>query len=110
VDGKQPLPHGSPAEAGSYRACAKVGRTMNRICTHPNCEGCPIAGRVVCRCLQITEEVLFEAVMTLGLRTVREVRQHTGAGEGCTACHNRIREYLERHVYSSPSPSICSVK
>jgi bacterioferritin-associated ferredoxin len=84
---------------------------MNDACTHSGCDGCPIAGRLVCRCLQVTEEVLFEAVTTLGLRTVHEVRQHTGAGDGCTACHRRIREYLERHAYSSSSsPAICSVK
>lgn len=83
---------------------------MNSACSQPNCQGCPIAGQIVCRCLQVTEEVLFDAVTRLGLRTVREVRQHTGAGDGCTACHRRISEYLERHAYSSSSPAICSVR
>ena len=32
-----------------------------------------------------------------GLRTVKDVRQHTGAGDGCTACHRTIRQYLEQH-------------
>jgi bacterioferritin-associated ferredoxin len=43
---------------------------------------------------------------------VQEVRNHTGAGDGCTACHSRLREFLTVHGYaSSPAlPDICSVK
>jgi bacterioferritin-associated ferredoxin len=58
--------------------------------------------------LQVTEEVLVEALATLELRTVKEVRQHTGAGDGCTACHRSIRRLLERHgepVQSASSPA-----
>jgi len=33
--------------------------------------------------------------MELGLRTVKEVRQATGAGDGCTCCHRQIRGLLE---------------
>jgi bacterioferritin-associated ferredoxin len=80
---------------------------MNNFCSRSSCDDCP--GRVVCRCLQVTEDALVDALMTLELRTLKEVRQHTGAGDGCTACHHRIQAYLERHAYSS-SPSICSVK
>jgi bacterioferritin-associated ferredoxin len=47
--------------------------------------------------LQVTEEVLLEALRTFELRTVKEVREHTGAGDGCTACHRAIRRYLEEH-------------
>jgi bacterioferritin-associated ferredoxin len=60
-----------------------------------DCNTCP--GRIVCRCLQVTEEVLLTAVRTFELRTVKEVRQHTGAGDGCTVCHRAIRQYLEQH-------------
>jgi bacterioferritin-associated ferredoxin len=57
----------------------------------------------------VTEEVVVEAVTALGLKTVKEVRDHTGAGDGCTACHKALRRCLEQVVYSSPEP-ICSVK
>jgi NifU-like protein len=60
-----------------------------------DCGTCP--GKVVCHCLQVTEEVVLEAVTTFGLRTVKEVRLHTGAGDGCTACHRTIRRFLDRH-------------
>ena len=46
------------------------------------CSGCP--DRIVCRCLKVTEAVVVEAITTLGLRTVTEVRQVTGAGDGWT--------------------------
>ena len=78
------------------------------------CKSCPVVGscpdRVVCRCLRVTEETVIGAIVTLGLRTVKEVRQATEAGDGCTCCHKELAAYLT--VYSpSPSPSvICSAK
>ncbi len=73
-----------------------------------DCGSC--SARVVCHCLQVTEEVLQAALRTFELRTVKEVRQHTGAGDGCTACHRAIRQLLEHHhagaQSASPSP-IC---
>lgn len=64
-------------------------------CAGP-CAGCP--DRIVCRCLKVTEGVLVEAIVTLGLRTVGDVRAAIGAGDGCTCCHKHIREYLETHT------------
>jgi bacterioferritin-associated ferredoxin len=42
--------------------------------------------------------MVVDAIIELGLRTVREVRSATGAGTGCTCCHQQIRELLEAHV------------
>ncbi|WP_171469065.1 (2Fe-2S)-binding protein [Frigoriglobus tundricola] len=68
---------------------------------------CP--DRVVCRCLGVTEHTIVSAIVALGLRTVKEVRQATEAGDGCTCCHKEVAAYLT--VYSpSPSPVICSAK
>ncbi len=89
-----------PLDQLSERACPEV-------CPGP-CAGCP--DRIVCRCLKVTEGVIVEAITTLGLRSVTEVRQATGAGTGCNCCHRQIREYLEVHS-SSPSPSnMCSAR
>jgi bacterioferritin-associated ferredoxin len=79
-------------------------------CHSPSaCQSCP--GRVVCHCLQVTEEMLIETLSVLPIRTLRELRQATGAGEGCTACHHRLRNILEQqltaelaHASSSSSP------
>lgn len=68
-------------------------------CTDPcpgPCSGCP--DRVVCRCLKVTEGTLVDAIVTLGLRTVKEVRAATGAGDGCTCCHREVRALLEVHA------------
>jgi NAD(P)H-nitrite reductase large subunit len=63
----------------------------------------------VCRCLKVTEQEVISAIVTLGLRTVKEVRQATEAGDGCTCCHKEIAAYLA--VYSSSSSAlICSDK
>ena len=66
---------------------------MSAICSAERCEACP--ARVVCRCLQVTEEEVTNMIATLGLRTVQEVKDVTGAGDGCTCCHDEIRKQLE---------------
>jgi bacterioferritin-associated ferredoxin len=79
--------------------------------TKPSCEGCP--ARLVCRCLQVTEEVIVEAVKTMQVRTVQSLRQCTGAGTGCNACHKTLGVYIARHSLpsvSSGAEPICSVR
>jgi bacterioferritin-associated ferredoxin len=67
---------------------------MENVCTPDRCDECP--GRLVCRCLQVTEDFLRTAVSKLELKTITDIRQYTGAGDGCTACHKALRRYLER--------------
>lgn len=59
-------------------------------------ETCP--GKVVCRCLQVTEDQLINLITGLRLRSIREIRQHGGAGDGCTCCHPELEQYLERYA------------
>ncbi len=71
----------------------------NRLCPDPcagPCAGCP--DRIVCHCLKVTEDAIADAIVSLGLRTVKCVQSATGAGGGCTCCHESIRELLEVHV------------
>jgi bacterioferritin-associated ferredoxin len=70
------------------------------------CEACP--HRMVCRCLKVTEQQLVEALITLEIRSIRDLRDKTGAGDGCTACHCRLQGYLD--LYAPSSPSMCSVR
>lgn len=81
---------------------------MDSFCSHNTCDNCP--AQYVCHCLKVTEEMLIEAMARFGLQTLHEVRQHTGAGDGCTACHRRIRQVLQEAAQASSSSPICSVK
>jgi bacterioferritin-associated ferredoxin len=85
---------------------------MDRNCIHQTtCGDCP--ERFLCRCLQVTEREVVAAITALDIRNLREVRQHTGAGDGCNGCHRRLRQLLDGHAraYSSSSAEpICSVK
>ena len=74
---------------------------MEACTTRSDCIGCP--ARMVCHCLQITEDVVLTALETLNIRSVSDLRQHTGAGEGCTACHRRLRQYLEQAAQTAGS-------
>ena len=64
-------------------------------CAGP-CAGCP--DRVVCRCLKVAEATVVDAIVTLGLRTVKDVRNATGAGDGCTCCHRELHALIEVHA------------
>jgi bacterioferritin-associated ferredoxin len=68
---------------------------MNTCCTRDEVGSC--SSRLVCRCLRVTESVVLNALTTGGARSLKELRQETGAGDGCTACHRLLRGYLERH-------------
>lgn len=50
--------------------------------------------RVVCHCLHVTEMEVRGAVSTGAVETIKAVMECTGAGTGCTACHERIRDLL----------------
>jgi bacterioferritin-associated ferredoxin len=71
------------------------------------CNTCP--GRVVCRCLHVTEEEVVTALAIHGVSSVLELRRVTGAGDGCTACHRKLALLIAESSYSSSDP-ICSVK
>lgn len=68
---------------------------MDTACTR-TCSTCP--SRLVCRCLKITEEAVVHAIAVLGMRTVKEIRQATGAGDGCTCCHKLLARLIDRHA------------
>ena len=65
-------------------------------CSPDRCDDCP--AKVVCRCLNVTESEIVSVIATLEVRTVKELRSLTGAGDGCTCCHGRLRDYLETHA------------
>jgi bacterioferritin-associated ferredoxin len=66
---------------------------------------------VVCHCLQVTEAALLEALTRLDVKTIKEIRRLTGAGDGCNACHRVLQRYLEKlkPAYASAEP-ICSLR
>jgi len=50
--------------------------------------------RLVCRCLGVASFRIFDAARARGLASVAEVTKATGAGGGCTTCHEEIEEIL----------------
>ncbi len=50
---------------------------------------------VVCPCLGVTEGEILEAIQTKEIGSVKDIIRYTQAGDGCTACHPLLREYLE---------------
>lgn len=70
----------------------------------------PSAKTIVCDCLQVTEAQLVKAIRRCKIRELRDIIDYTSAGDGCTACHPVLRDYLERERQreleaTSPLPS-----
>lgn len=49
---------------------------------------------IVCRCLGVTAAELQDAVEVHDACTVQELRDRTGAGDGCTSCHRFLKMAL----------------
>ena len=61
-------------------------------------EMCPNSSdKIVCRCLQISEETILKALDNNEIRSLFDIRRLTGAGEGCTCCHALLEDYLRVH-------------
>jgi bacterioferritin-associated ferredoxin len=80
----------TPLSASSQHECTGTCRSC------PSVGSCP--DRIVCRCFRVTEQAVIAAILTLGVRTVKELRQATEAGGGCTCCHKELRQYLDVYV------------
>jgi bacterioferritin-associated ferredoxin len=48
-----------------------------------------------CPCMKVTHAEVAEAAACPTVRTLNDLRCRTGAGDGCMACHRRLRCYLE---------------
>jgi len=57
---------------------------------------------MICHCLQVTETEVIEALATREVRTLKDLRRHTAAGDGCTACHRQLMELLQAHRRELP--------
>ena len=66
-------------------------------------------GGFVCACLQITERQLLDTLSNTPGCSLRDLRRTIGAGDGCTACHDLLRQYLDRGAQPS-CPPICSAR
>ena len=69
-------------------------------------------GRIVCHCLRVTEEEVIQAASDGNMHSIKQIMDHTGAGGGCTACHQRIRGLLagERaRCENRPEISCCKI-
>jgi bacterioferritin-associated ferredoxin len=70
-----------------------------RDCESGRCDGC--SADFVCHCMKVTAEALVEVIVSLEVRTLRELRQHTGAGDGCMACRKRLQHYIDEYSPAS---------
>jgi bacterioferritin-associated ferredoxin len=57
-----------------------------------------IADRPLCRCLNVTENDIREAISEHEPQTVKAVSQICGAGAGCMSCHRHIRRMLSERA------------
>ncbi len=59
----------------------------------------------LCHCLGLTEEELRQACSRWNITSLKDLSRLTGAGDGCMACHRRLKELLDEETHPSPSSS-----
>lgn len=61
----------------------------------------------VCTCRKVTEAQLLDTLSCTPGCSLRDLCRTIGAGDGCTACHDVLRQYLDAGAQPS-CPPICS--
>lgn len=69
---------------------------MSNPCNFERCSQC--IGQFVCTCMKLTEAALIDVIVSRGIGDLRELRQETGAGDGCMACRRRLQHYLSEYA------------
>jgi len=59
-------------------------------------------GAMICKCFAVDEPKIVRAVKENGLTTLTEVIHYTKAGGGCSACHEKIEQVLEKVLAATP--------
>ena len=63
----------------------------------------PPEGKIICRCLGVTEGQIRRAIAEGGLRQVEEVTAATKAGSGCGSCWDEVQAILDE-IWGRPPP------
>lgn len=60
---------------------------------------------LVCRCLRVTESELLEAAAQQEFCSLADITCRTGAGDGCTCCHRRLRQFVTEQPMATMATS-----
>ncbi len=58
-------------------------------------------GALICKCFGVDEAKIVKAVRENGLTTLMDIIHYTKAGGGCSTCHEKIEQVLEKTLASS---------
>lgn len=64
--------------------------------------GTPKKSEIICHCLQVDEAEILAAFEKRHIKSIKDIIEYTSAGDGCTACHPALLEYLERRKPAKP--------
>ena len=59
-------------------------------------------GVLICKCFAVDEGKIVRAVKENGLKSLSDVIHYTKAGGGCSACHEKIEQVLEKVLAEAP--------
>ncbi|MBC7819951.1 MAG: (2Fe-2S)-binding protein [Planctomycetaceae bacterium] len=65
---------------------------------------------VICHCLKVTQAEVESAIVTSDDPSLRCVMRMTGAGTGCTACHQAIRNLVRAQCPPAASSPTCVMR
>lgn len=66
------------------------------------------ADKIVCTCFGVTENMIWDAIKTNGLKTVEEITNYTKAGGACGRCKNVIQDIIDTYYKKESEKSTLS--
>lgn len=66
------------------------------------------ADKIVCTCFGVTENMIWDAIKTNGLKTVEEITNYTKAGGACGRCKNVIQDIIDTYYKKESEESTLS--
>lgn len=64
--------------------------------------------KIVCTCFGVTENMIWDAIKTNGLKTVEEITNYTKAGGACGRCKNAIQDIIDTYYKKESEESTLS--
>ncbi len=62
---------------------------------------------IVCHCLGISRGDLVQALACRAMFSLKDICERTGAGDGCTACHQSLKQLLQQEVFTLEGAAKC---
>ncbi|MBD8893328.1 nitrogenase iron-molybdenum cofactor biosynthesis protein NifE [Roseibium litorale] len=105
---RKPAPWESEEETWQAKALAEAAAEEAALAANPVLAEQRRRDTAICRCKSVSAGAIEDAISAFDLKTVDEVREHTQASGGCTACIEKVEDILASMNRADPALSVAA--